>query len=763
MSTEKLSRRDFLRDTGLLVVSVSLAEPVSKAMAQAGAMAGDGLDPASLDTWVAVAEDESVTVFTSKVEYGQGIQTSLGQIVAEELDVSFAQIKMDIGDTAKSVDQFVTAGSMTISRAGPQLRQAAAAARQELLKLASARLETPVTQLAVNAGVVSSVTDPSRKISYGKLLGGKRFDVRIKASGAGMGMVLAPDVRAKDPKDYTIVGTSVPRVDLPDKFTGKYPFCQDVRVPGMLHGRMVRPQAVLSQPTEVDESSIKQISGVVKVVRQESLVGVVAETEWAAIQAAAALKVTWSTPSTKMPADQDELYAYLKNTKKIDYGSMPMFGAIPDTGDVAAGFTRAAKTYEATYHWPFHAHGMLAPACSVADVQGDKVTVWSGSQWPFDTRSMVAKTLGIPETNVHFIYRGESGSYGRLEVDDCAVDAALLSRAVGKPVRVQWMREEEFHWEAKGPAQLTTIRAGVDASGKLIAWDFLDRSFPWTANSPNPSLGSRQIGLKPVSPGMGGFGAEGGGAIYAFENRRINSDSVPWIFAEPIPLRTQNLRAPYQVGTSFASESFIDEIAADLGVDPVQFRLPYLSKRHSEVLLAAAEKAGWQKRVKPPSAAFDAKAMGWGVALSDRGGTITAVVACVEVDKSSGKVHVKVLTAAQDCGRIVNPEGVKNQVEGNLIFGVSRTLFEEVDFDAVKVKSLDWASYPVITFADVPKVEIVLLNRPELDSTGSGEPSICPVPAAVANAVFDAVGVRLRQAPFKPTRVMDAFKAKMQA
>ena len=759
MLTKSLSRREFVKDTGVLVVGVSLTGPMSRAMGQSGALADSEPDPASLDTWVAVAEDETVTVFTSKVEYGQGIQTSLGQIVAEELDVSFAQIRMDLGDTDKTVDQFLTAGSMTISHAGPQLRQVAAAARQELLKLASARLGTPVSELVVNAGVVSSVKDPSRKISYGKLLGGKRFDIRIKASGSGLGMVLAPDVRAKDPKDYKIVGVSAPRVDFPDKFTGKFTFCQDVRLPGMLHGRMVRPQAVLSQPTEVDESSIKHIAGVVKVVRQESFVGVVAETEWAAIQAAAALKVTWSTPSTKMPADHDELYAYLKNTKKIDYGNMPMFGAIPDRGDVTAGFSRATKTYEATYHWPFQGHCMLAPACSVADVQGDHVTVWSGSQGPFLTRGMVAKTLGIPETNVHFIYRGESGSYGRLEVDDCAIDAALLSRAVGKPVRVQWMRDEENHWEAKGPAQLTTIRAGLDASGKLIVWDLRDRSFPWTENSPNPWLASRQIGFKPVSPGPGEWGAEGGGAIYAFENRKISCEAVPWIFAEPTPLRVQNLRAPLQIGTSFASESFIDEIAADLGADPVQFRLPYLDKRHSEVLLAAAEKAGWQPRAsRKPSAGSGAQ--GWGIALSDRGDTIDAVVANVEVDKSSGKISVRRLTAAQDCGRIVNPDGVKNQVEGNMIHGLSRTLFEEVDFDAVKVKSLDWSSYPVITFADVPKVEIVLLNRPEIDSTGSGEPSICPVPAAVANAVFDAVGVRLRQVPFKPKRVLNAMKAK---
>jgi CO/xanthine dehydrogenase Mo-binding subunit len=760
MSIGALSRREFLKDTGLLVVSASLADPVSRAMGESGDVSDNGPDPASLDSWVAVTEDETVTVFTSKIEYGQGIQTSLGQIVAEELDVSFAQIRMDLGDTDKTVNQYDTVASMTISHAGPQLRQVAAAARQELLKLASARLGTPVSELVVNAGVVSSVKDPSRTISYGKLLGGKHFDIRIKASGSGNRMVLAPDVRAKDPKDYKIVGTSVPRVDLAAKFTCKYPFSQDVRVPGMLHGRMVRPRAVLSQPLEVDEGSIKHIAGVVKVVRQGSFVGVVAETEWAAIQAASALKVTWSTPSTKMPADRDELDAYLKNTKSIDYGSMNMFGSVPDTGDLAAGFKRATKTYEATYRWPFQGHCMLAPACSVADVQGDHVTIWSGSQGPFRTRSMVAKTLGIPEKNVHFLYRSESGSYGRLEVDDCAIDAVLLSRAVGKPVRVQWMREEEHHWEAKGPAQLTTIRAGLDASGKLIVWDFRDRSFPWTESSPNPWLAPKQIGIKPIDPGKGGMGFEGGGVLYAFENRKISCEAVPWIFAEPTPLRVQNLRAPIQIGASFASESFMDEIAADLGVDPIQFRLPYLNKRRSEVLLAAAEKAGWQPRASRKSSAGSGAA-GWGIALSDRDGTIDAVVANVEVDKSSGKISVKRLTAAQDCGLIVNPDGVRHLIEGNMIHGLSRTLFEEVDFDAFTVKSLDWSSYPVITFADIPKLEIVLLNRPEMNSTGSGEPAICPVPAAVANAVFDAVGVRLRQVPFKPKRVLNAIKAKL--
>ncbi len=757
MSSRSLSRRDFLKDTGALVVSVGLAGPASQLLAESTPLPLEDPDPTALDSWIAVHADETVTVFTGKIDYGQGVETSLAQIVAEELDVPFARIRMDMGDTATSVDQSVTAGSRTLSYGGPQMRQAAAAARQELLKIAAERLQTPADRLSVNEGIVSVVGDPAKRISYGKLIGDKRFNLRITATGTGWDMNVAPEVRAKDPRDYKVVGVSVPRVDLPAKFTGKFTYVQDVRVPGMLHGRVVRPQAVLSQPARIDENSIKDIPGVVKVVQEGTFVGVVAETEWAAIQAANNLKVTWSTPSTKLPATKDELYAYLKNTKSIP----PTFFNGDERGNLKAGFSQASRTFESTFRWPFQMHGMLGPPCSVADVQGDKATIWSGSQGPLFAREMVARTLGIPERNVHFFYRAGAGSYGRTDVDDAAIDAALLSRAVGKPVRVQWMREEENHWEPKGPAQLTTVRAGVDASGKLVAWDFLDRCFPWTENHPNPWLATQQVGLRPVNPGMSIMSREGAGLIYDFDNRRVVCDSIPWRFAEPIPLRCNNLRAPGQIATSFASESFMDEIAAELHLDPVQFRLRYLThrKRHMAALNAAAAKAGWQQRPSPASSVTGSKATGRGIALADRGGTIVSAVAEVEVDKTTGKVSVNKVTVAHDCGRIVNPDGLRNQIEGNVMYALSRTLLEEVEFDASEVKNLDWASYRVATFADVPKIEIVLINHPELASTGGGEPSSCPVPAAIANAVFDAAGVRLREVPLKPDRVLNGLKA----
>ena len=751
MLTTSFPRRQFLKGTGALIVSFSFAGPVAKALAQSVAGA-DAEEPTSLDSWLAVAQDGGVTVFTSKVELGTGVETALAQIVAEELDMPLDKVLMYAGDTAKSVDQATTAASRTLERGGPQLRQAAAAARQELLKLASTQLGAPVEQLKVTEGVVSVAGNSSKKVSYGELIGGRRFNVRITATGTGWEMKVAPEVRAKDPKDYKIVGKSVPRRDLPPKFTGEFTYAQDMRVPGMLHGRVVRPATVNSKPASIDETSISHIPGVVKVVQEGSFVGVVAQTEWAAIQAARALKVTWSTPATKIPDGNEETWAYLRNTKSF------LEHSTADKGNVNAALAQASKTLEASFRWPFQLHGMMGPSCAVADVQGDKATIYSGCQGPFDTRKQVATLLGVPEKNVHVMYREGAGCYGRLEPDDVPLDAALLSRAVGKPVRVQWMREDEHGWEPKGPAQFTTVRAGVDAQGKIIAWDYLDRSFPWTESLPNPLLAARQAGLKAAGPGRpNGFGA--GGELYEIENLKVAAAQIPWVFPEVIPLRTSNLRAPGELARCFASESFLDEIAAAVKADPVQFRLRYLTnnKRATEVLLAAAKKAGWVERPSPAPAGSGSIVKGRGVALSDRSSTLVAAVAEVEVDKSSGKVSVKKITLAHDCGLIVNPDGLTNQIEGNVIQGVSRALMEEVHFDASGVKSLDWRSYPIITFRDVPEVDVVLINRPEMPSLGGGEPSIVPVTAAIANAVFDATGTRLREIPLTPKRVLSAL------
>jgi nicotinate dehydrogenase subunit B len=488
-------------------------------------------------------------------------------------------------------------------------------------------------------------------------------------------------------------------------------------------------------------------------VQEGNFVGIVAETEWAAIRAARALKVTWSTPTTKMPASSADVDAYLKNTKSFrDQVAV-------NRGNADAAIGQAAKTYQATYHWPFQLHGMIAPSCAVADVQGDKATIWAGSQGPFTTRSRVASLLGVPAKNVHVLYREGSGCYGRLSTDDVPEDAAIMSRAVGKPVRVQWMREDEHAWEPKGPQQLISVRAGVDAQGKLVAWDYLDRSFPWTTSG-TTLLASQQLGLKSTGPGNSN-GTGGGGDIYTFDHQKVVAALIPWVQPDPTPLRTSNLRAPGELARTFATESFIDEIAADLGADPVQFRLRYLNgdARPTDALRAAAKQAQWKERPSPAPASAGPKVMGRGVAVANRANTITAAVAEVEVDKTTGKVTVKKVTLAHDCGLIVNPDGLKNQIEGNIIQGVSRTLLEQVQFDATGIKNLDWASHPIITFADIPEIDIVLINRPELGPLGGGEPSISPVPGAIANAIFDATGVRLREIPLTRQRVLSGLQA----
>lgn len=706
-----------------------------------------------LDSWLEVARDGTVTVFTSKVELGTGVETALAQIVAEELDVPFTRVKMDSGDTAKTIDQSVTAASRTLERGGPQLRQAAAAARQELLKLASAKLGSPVEKLLVENGVIKVAEQPGQTTSYADLIGGRHFNVKITATGTGWDMKVAPEVPAKDPKRYRIVGTSVLRVDLPGKFTGEFAFTQDVRVPGMLHGRVVRPPVVNSKAQSVDESSIRGISGVRKVVQEGGFVGVVAETEWAAIQAARALKVTWSAPTTKLPANADEVYDYLKKTKSYRDRTAV------DRGNPESAIATAAKTFQATYRWPFQLHGMLGPSCAVADVRPDKATIWAGSQGPFYTRKRIADLLGLPERSVQVVYREGSGSYGRLESDDAAEDAALLSRAVGKPVRVQWMREDEHGWEPKGPAQVMTVRAAVDGQGKVTAWSFEDRSFPWTEAMGNPMLASRQVGLKGTSEGFQN-GIEGGGQVYAFDNQKVVAALIPWVQPDPTPLRTSNLRAPGNLARTFASETFLDDIASQLGVDPIEFRLRYLgeNKRLTEVLRAAAQRAGWQARPSPAPATKGSKASGRGVAVADRANTMVAVIAEIDVDKTNGRISVNRITVAHDCGLVVNPDGLKNQIEGNIIQGISRALLEEVQFDSSGIRSLDWGSYPVLTFQEIPEVDIVLINRPELPALGAGEPAIGPVPAAIANALFDAVGVRLREAPFTPQRILRSLK-----
>jgi nicotinate dehydrogenase subunit B len=756
MKITEITRRQFLKSTGALVVSFNLMPSAKKAFAQFATLPSGDLDPTSLDSWLAITPDGYVTFYTSKVEIGTGTITALAQFVAEELDVPFDKIKMDFGDTSRTIEQGSTVGSRSIERAGPQIRQAAAAARQELLKLASAQLGVPVEKLTVVDGVVSVIGDGTKSVSYGQLIGGKKFNTRITATGSGGDMKVAPEVKAKDAKNYKIVGQPLKRFEIPTKVTGEHEYIQNVRIPGMLHGRVVRPPVINTEPLSIDQESIKGIPGVVMIVREGKFVGVVAKTEWSAIKAAQALKVTWSKPTSRVPATPDEMFAYLRNTK-------PARTLKPaDKGDVKTAFSQAKKQYQATYRWPLQMHGMIGPSCSVADVKNGKATIWSGPQGPFRTRATVATILGLKDQDVRIIYHEASGSYGRMSTDDCAEDAALMSRAVGAPVRVQWSRQDEHGWEPKGPAQLDEVKAAVDGNGKLIGWDFQDYSQPWSASGSTPLLASLQVGITPTNPG-GSNGTQSSGEFYGVSNQLILAHHINWHFPEPIPLRTSNLRAPGDVARCFACEGFIDEIAADLKVDPVEFRLNHLSanKRAAECLKAAADKAGWQKRPSPAPTSSGNVAKGRGIAVTNRSNTYVALVADVEVNKTTGQVAVKKLVCAHDCGLMVNPDGVMNQVEGNIIQGASRAMYEEVTFDTNgAVTSLDWATYPILRFPDLPELDVVLINRPDMQPLGAGEGATIPPAAAIANAIYDAVGVRLREGPFTAKRVLAAIQKK---
>jgi nicotinate dehydrogenase subunit B len=766
MTKQLMSRRKLLKNGGVMIISFSFAGPVAKTFAQRPANPQfvpdplDYLDPRELDSWLAVMQDGSVTVFTGKVDLGTGIETALAQIAADELDVPFEKVRMKMGDTAKTVDQGRTAGSNTIQGAGPQLRQAAAAGRLELLKMASTRLGAPVEKLTVTDGVVSIVDSPSKKVSYGDLLGGKRFNIKVTATGIQGGLKVAPEVKAKNYQDYKVVGQPIRRVDLAQKLTAEYVYTPDFKVPGMLHGRVVRPSNVLStKPPEVDESSIKQIPGIVKLVHEGSFVGIVAETEWAAVQAASQLKIKWADPQTKMPAGREAVDAYLRKSPTPESANVAAMAK-----DAESAFARASKTLEASYHWPFQNHGMMGPSCAIADVQGDKVTIWTGAQGPFTTRDRVASMLKLPKRNVDVRWVESSGCYGRLTADDAAEDAVLLSRAVGKPVRVQWTRADEHVWEPKGPQQLFDMKAALDANGNISVWDSTQWTFPWTEAQGTPQLGERQSGLNFADPDASGGGGGGGGAapMYDVALKPGRGAVAPWPQDDPTPLRTGPLRSPGEPARVWAVESFMDELAAAAGVDPVQYRLRHLksNKRMTEALLAAAEKAAWKERPSPAPPTSDNIAVGRGVGAAVwRGTTIPVAIAEVEVNKTTGHVRVTRVTMAHDCGLIVNPDGLLMQIDGNIVQGVSRALLEETRYDASGVKTVDWMSYPVLRFREIPEVQTVLINRPEIASSGGAECSVVVVPAAVANAVFDAIGVRIREIPLTPERVLHALKS----
>jgi len=756
--TRKLSRREFVRDAGGLVVGFSMLDAAlaPQLLAQSAATAVPP-SPKKLESWLHILPDGSVQVFTDKLEIGMGVDTALGQIVAEELDLNPSRVKFVLGDTATTTDQGGVGGSTSVSLGSRPLRNVSAAARAALVQRASQRLGVPADQLKVHDGVI---TAGAKRVTYGELAAAIAAEQDLKVSGAGFALNVESSAKPKDPSAYTVVGTSVPRVDMAPKILGTHKYIVDVRVPGMLHGRVIRPAGVGASVVGVDESPAANIAGYVKTVVEKDFVGVVCQSEWAAVKASRAVKVTWSAPLQAFP-EQKDLYAYMraatpKSTRQI-----------PKVGDVDAALAGATKKLEAKYDVPFQSHATMGPGCAVADVRPDGITtVWSGGQKPHALQKGYAQLLGVPNDRVRVVWMQDAGSYGRPGFEDAGADAVLLSKAVGKPVRVQWMRHDMTAWGAKGPACVYDLAGAIDAQGNVTGVRFVSRAFSggeilYLPDAAGNYLGAQLTGSKNTT-GVDEFADWGGAAPpYRFANLDASSHVLAGFHDSASPLRSTHLRDPEGPATSFAVECFIDELAAAAGVDPLDLRLKHIDEpRARYALRAAADKFGWDPRVSPKPNGTGNTVTGRGIALGVRNGTYVGTVAEVQVNRTSGVVKVTRLVCSHDCGLIVNPEALKGTIAANLVQSLGRTTKEEVMFDRSNVTSVDWNSYKVARASDVPAVvDIVLINRPELPPGGAGEPSSRPTAAAIANAVFDATGVRIRQIPLSPEKVKAALQA----
>ena len=754
--TSSFTRRSVLLGGGALVVSVGAAVSletvlsIGKAYAQG---AKPPLTPDQLSSYIAVNADGSVAAYFGKMDMGHGLHVAIGQIVAEELDVPFKSVKVIMADTAVTVNQGGASGSTGIQLGGKQMRMAAAEARRVLVEMAAGLLSVPADKFTVNDGVVSAGDDKSKRISYAEMLGGKYFNVQLDWNKKLGNDLYAPGkAQPKKPSEHKIVGQPIKREDVAPRVFCQEDYCTDVKLPGMVHGRMIRPAVAGSVPVKVDEASIKDIPGA-KVVWDKGFLGVVADKEWDAIQAADKLKVEWSQAQPPFP-EQASLYDHIRKAQ-------PRKRQVEkENGNIDEAFKAAAKVIEAEYEWPFQSHASMGPACALVEIKDGNVTCWSGSQKTHFVQEGLALTLGVPLDKVHVIWAMGPGSYGRNDADDCAGDAAVLAKAVGKPVRLQYMRDQGTGWDPKGPASIHKARAALDAQGKVIAYEFNSKGFSrvdvnTNGGKPHDTLTGQTLGVALKSGDGFGVPAES----YAFDNKQLSWETIPPLLDRSSPLRSAHLRDPVGPQIHFASESFIDEVAAAVNADPIEFRLHHIKEpRDVAVIKAAAEKAKWDTRPSPRRDQSGNKVSGRGIAYAQRNGTRVAVIAEVDIDRSTGKIWARKFTVAHDCGQIINPDGLVKCIEGNIVQGVSRTLWEEVTFDRKTVTSVDWISYPILDITETPgEVDVVLINHPELPPTGAGEPSIRPVAAAIANAIFDATGVRIRRVPFSPERVKAAL------
>ncbi len=758
-----LSRRRLLQASGALIVSaVGSRGPISTAFAQnADAIAGfskqkPALHASHLDSWIAVAKDGRITAFYGKTDGGQGIEVAVAQIVAEELDVPFERVDVIMGDTALSINQGGASNSSGVRAGAKQLRYAAAEARRILVEAAAQKLGVHAEHLTVENGVVKSKDNVATQTSYAELIGGQFFNATLEWNNKiGNPIEVHGKAEPKAASEYKIVGRSFPRADIAEKVFGRFEFITDIKVPGMLHARVVRPPMAGATPASVDETSLKDTGA--RLVKIKDFVAVVAEKEWDAVRGALALKVTWTSVEPPFPG-HDGLHDYIR-------------AATPTKEKVAlkadgfdAALQGAAKILQADYEWPLQSHASMGPACAIADVQVDKATLYTASPKSHYAAEGVASMTGLKPEDVHAVWVRGPGAYGRNDADDTAAEAAVISKAVGRPVRLQQMRHDATGWDPKAPAGVHSVRAAFDADKNLVAYEFQAKGFSTSDVSPNGSTPADLLVGQVLGASLAKRKYEFNvpADSYQFPNKQMTWRTIAPMLERASPLRTSHLRDTGGPQLHFASECFVDEMAVYTGMDPVAFRLKYISKdREKAAIQAVVEKASWEPRTSArKQKTVDGLLSGQGIAYAFRGGTIVAMIADIEINPSTGRIWARKITVAHDCGLIVNPQQLRLVIEAGLVQACSRALREEVLFDKAKVLSIDWSSYPILEMEDAPgAIDIVLINRPNVASSGAGEPMARPVAAAIANAVYDATGERLRRAPFTPARVKAAVSA----
>ena len=759
-----VSRRQFIRTSGSLVVSFSAASLLGSSVLAQGPFDThrSHIDPDKLDSWVAVAGDGTVTGYSGKCDFGQGMLTAQTQLVAEELCVSLDSVKIVQCDTAVSPDQGTTSGSQSTPTNFNlrNLAQAAATAREALIAMAAKQLGEPVEQLtAVEATIIGK---SGRRLSYAQLIGNKQFNLPMNVGA-----------KRRSPEQWTILGKSIPSLDRSALMTGRFEFVHNVRVPGMLHGRVVRPPEVGATVSSVDEGSVRSIPGLIKIVVRRNFVGVVAEKQWSAIQAAQQLNVVW-TPGRGL-SPQETYYDELRKQPSEDT-------LIVDSRDVEQQLGKGGMILRSTYMHPYQMHGSAGTSCAVADVKGERATLWSATQSVYPTRSIVSKILALPLDNVRVVFVRGSGCYGLNGADTVTFDAALLSEAVQRPVRVQLSRQDEMAWENFGSAFVIDQRAAVDKEGAIIAWECEtweasrgsrpgydqpgnvitgtllgydpETNTPKPASEPKEQLHNRGNVVPSYFAGCVGGQCGGAGKI---RSERVLTHEVN------SPFFTGPLRSPRRLQNTFAHECFMDEIAARMKTDPVSLRLNHLrDERLIAVLKEAAKAAAWEHRHSPVSTMRRTGiARGRGIACvayeGDNG--YAALVSEVDVDLDSGKVRPRRFVVAIDSGPISNPDGLRNQTEGGILQGASRALGEQVSWDSKRITSIDWETYNSLYLdLETPQIEVVLVNRKDVPALGAGETAITLSAASLGNAIFDATGLRLREIPFSPERVRAALR-----